>query len=111
MIKIWNAHALVPNIESLTATSPGNFECDLIYEDLTTGEKATYDSAMGVIIQDSICIVDNTPYELDIQRMTSNAINEGVDEITETTIDYVSLSAADQTKLDDFNQLLIDKCW
>jgi hypothetical protein len=110
-MKIWNAKALVENIESLTATSPGNFECDLIYEDLTLEEKATYDSAMTVIVQDSICTVDNTPYDLDIQRMTSSAINVGVDEITEATIDYTTLSAADKAKLDAFNQLLIDKCW
>jgi hypothetical protein len=34
-----------------------------------------------------------------------------VDEITKTVIDYTALPAADQAKLDAFNQLLIDNCW
>ncbi len=66
---------------------------------------------MGVIVQDCICQIDNAPYGLNIDRLTSSAINIVVDEITKTTIDYTALSAQDQAKLDAFNQLLIDNCW
>jgi hypothetical protein len=115
MINITTGHSLIANIETSSARSPNNFMCDIMYDDLTVGEKAIYDDGFGVLVIDTMCNVDNAPYELQINRMTSQPVNEAdaslFEEITKTTMDYNSLSAADKTKLDLLNQLYIDKCW
>jgi hypothetical protein len=113
-----NAHVDNAGFEQLSA-SWGEHLCDIYYNDLDAPSKVIYDDAMGIIVADCICQIDNTPYELSIDRLTSSAINENVpgsepqetDNITKTVIDYTTLSAPDQAKLDAFNQLLIDKCW
>lgn len=110
MTTIMNAQADNPDIEFLSAVSASH-ECDIIYSDLSAADKLIYDDAMTVIVQDCICKIENTPYTLEMNRMTSNPINVIVDDITETTLDYLTLSAADQAKLDALNQLTIDNCW
>ena len=107
---ITNAHADNPGFEQLVANWGANI-CEIYYDDLDATDKTTYDDAMGVIVADCICQIDNTPYELAIERITSSAINIVVDEITKSVLDYTTLSTTDQAKLDAFNQLLIDKCW
>jgi hypothetical protein len=105
-----NAHVDNAGFEQLSA-SWGEHLCDIYYDDLDAPSKVIYDDAMGVIVADCICQIDNTPYELSIDRLTSSAINIVVDDVTKTVIDYTALPAADQAKLDAFNQLLIDNCW
>lgn len=107
---ITNAHIDNAGFEQLGASWDTHL-CDIYYDDLDAPSKAIYDDAMGVIVADCICQIDNTPYELNVDRLTSSTINIVVDEITKTVIDYNTLSASDQAKLDAFNQLLIDKCW
>lgn len=109
MIKVINGHALSAGIEA--AQAAGDFECDLRYAELSPEEQTTYNNGFAVLSPSTICNVENAPNVLEISRMTSSAINEGADEISETTLDYNTLSAGDKLAVDNLIQLLIDKCW
>ncbi|NIP30407.1 MAG: hypothetical protein GTN59_07555 [Candidatus Dadabacteria bacterium] len=110
MVKIFNLYVDVAGTEMLMATCDHYNNCDITFTDLDEAEQAIYNDAMAIVVNDCICNIDNTPYDIEIHRSTNVAINIVTDDITESTIDYNALSAEDKAKLDAFNDLLDAKC-
>lgn len=110
MVKIFNLYVDLAGTEMLMATCDHYNNCDINFTDLDVAEQTIYNDAMAIVVNDCICNIDNTPYDIEIHRSTNVAINIVTDDITESTIDYNTLPAEDKAKLDAFHDLLDAKC-
>jgi hypothetical protein len=110
MVRATTTQATNPNIEQMFIAGDsdglGNiFNSILRYEDLTPSEQTTYTNAVNLFALDGTTYVTNTNAELDISRMTSLV----VDPELEQTVDFATMSPADQQTLRDFLALAVSK--
>tara|TARA_R110000868_G_scaffold144281_2_gene363172 strand:+ start:336 stop:668 length:333 start_codon:yes stop_codon:yes gene_type:complete len=97
-----------PNIETLSVSGKPAPESSYIQllvtkADLTTEQQLVYDTGVAVVAGKIITKIINTTAELNIDRMTSDIVEEGED-----VFDFETLSEVDKDKLRNLLALFIE---
>lgn len=108
MIRTESITVNAPDIEQIfiegeqVEGSEKRFACNIFRESLSEEDKIIYNEALALIANTYKTKIENTTSRLDISRVTSNILPEGV-----STIDFKSLSVEDQNKLKAFLAFVI----
>jgi hypothetical protein len=73
----------------------------LVREDLTPSQKSTYDEFVALIGNGSFKVLEDSPYLIDIDRVTSSEIVQNA-----STLSYSQLTLIEKEKIEAFNQVL-----
>jgi hypothetical protein len=110
MVRGTSATTNIANIEQMNISGDsdgqGNiFGSILYFDELTPSEQTTYTNAVNLFALDGTTYVLNTNAELDVTRITSQV----VDPELEQTLDFATMSPAEQQTLRDFLALAVSK--
>ena len=73
----------------------------LVREDLTPSQKSIYDEFVTLIGNGSFKVLEDSPYLIDIDRVTSSEIVQNA-----STLSYSQLTPIEKEKIEAFNQVL-----
>lgn len=98
MIKSIAGHTDLPEFEQLSVTGTSAPEvlvsCIIVRADLSVDDQVTYDEAMDLFTPDCFTEITNTIADLSIDRITSEVLVEGTE-----NLDFDSLTEVDKDKL------------
>lgn len=99
MINVLSTSLNVPDIEEISVSGRLTEESNYIqllvkYSDLTSAQKTVYTNGISVLSSKNYTRTSNTEVNLNIDRMTSVVIEEGIDDI-----DFQALTTTNKNKL------------
>lgn len=89
-----------PGFEQMTVSTPTK-GLVVVKAELNPSQQVIYDNFVAVLGSRARTIIDNNPFSMDIDHVTSESITQ-----SEQTLDYAGLAPLDQGSIESFNNLV-----
>lgn len=84
-------------------TTPATYkDVNIAYSTLSVGNKAVFDAFLTLVTTDGSLTITNCPFQFDGDLVRPGTVSP----TTNTTKNYLTMSAGDKTKVDNFGTLL-----